>query len=150
MTDLFQSRANEELANMNDRDVHCQVCSLQDHATPISLLAVLVVLHLQSVCLLLASSIALLKDELINIPARHIDNTFKQHKSLFESYVILEEQLRTYNHTARSFAKPPRPRKRRGIELVLIERGSRLPKELRAAKKKVENEAGEEPTCTSV
>ncbi|KAJ4380569.1 hypothetical protein N0V86_003928 [Didymella sp. IMI 355093] len=86
-------------------------------------------------------AVALLKDEFLNIPARHIDNTFRQHKTLFKSYIILEGQLRTYQRTAHTFTKPPRPRNKRGIELVLIKQGSRLPKELRAAKRKIENEA---------
>ncbi|KAF3032894.1 hypothetical protein E8E11_003174 [Didymella keratinophila] len=94
--------------------------------------------HTAGVLSYATDAIALLKDEFLNIPARHIDNTFRQHKTLFRSYLVLEEQLRTYNQTTRTFAKPPRPRNKRGIEFVLIEQGSRLPKELRAAKKKIE------------
>ncbi|KAF1923925.1 uncharacterized protein M421DRAFT_301329 [Didymella exigua CBS 183.55] len=86
-------------------------------------------------------AIALLKDEFLNVPARHIENTLRQHKVLFKSYIALEEQLRTYQRITHAFVKPPRPRNKRGIELVLIEQGSRLPKELHAAKKRIEHEA---------
>ncbi|KAH6614968.1 hypothetical protein C7974DRAFT_319627 [Boeremia exigua] len=83
----------------------------------------------------------LLKDEFLNVPARHIENTFKQKKTLFKSYIVLEDQVRKYQQTTRTFIKSPRPRNKRGIELLLIESGSRLPKELRAAKEKTEHEA---------
>jgi TRIAD3 protein (E3 ubiquitin-protein ligase RNF216) len=86
----------------------------------------------------------LLKDEFLNVPVRHITNILRQHKTLFKAYITLEQQVRNYKHITRAFVKPARPRNKRGIELVLIERGSQLPKELRAAKKKIENEAG---TC---
>lgn len=88
-------------------------------------------------------SLELLKDEFLNIPTRHISNTLKQQKTLFKAFLILEEQVRSYHRLTRVSAKAPRPRNKRGTELILIERGSRLPKELRAAKKKREDEAGE-------
>ncbi|XPS98048.1 RBR-type E3 ubiquitin transferase [Ascochyta lentis] len=87
-----------------------------------------------------ADAVELLKDEFLSVPVRHITNTFKQSKTLFKAYTILEGQVRNYQQVARAFVKPPRPRNKRGTELVLIERGSRLPKELRAAKRKIEKE----------
>ena len=90
----------------------------------------------------LACRLDLLKDEFRNVPVGHITNVFKDQKTLFRTYIVLERQVRSYNHIARAYAKPAKPRNKRGIELVLIERGSQLPKELRAAKKKIENEAG--------
>ncbi|XPS75155.1 RBR-type E3 ubiquitin transferase [Ascochyta lentis] len=87
-----------------------------------------------------ADAVELLKDEFLSVPVRHITNTFKQSKTLFKAYTILEGQVRNYQQVARAFVKPPRPRNKRGTELVLIERGNRLPKELRAAKRKIEKE----------
>lgn len=84
----------------------------------------------------------LLKDEFLNVPARHITNVLKQHKTLFKAYLVLEGQVRNYQRITAAFARPPRPRNKRGTELILIERGSQLPKELRAAKKKLENQEG--------
>ncbi|KAJ4986687.1 ring finger domain-containing protein [Stagonosporopsis vannaccii] len=92
-----------------------------------------------------ADAIELLKDEFLHIPVRHITHTFKTHKTLFRTYIVLEEQLRNYRQVSRTFNKTPRPRTKRGVELLLIEVGNRLPKELRAAKKKVESEAGKYP-----
>ena len=84
----------------------------------------------------------LLKDEFLSVPVRHITNVLKQHKTLFKAYGILEEHLRNYEGIATPFSKIAKSRTKRGIELILIERGSQLPKELHAAKKKSETQAG--------
>ncbi|KAJ8118241.1 hypothetical protein OPT61_g745 [Boeremia exigua] len=86
-------------------------------------------------------AIDLLLDEFPDVPGRHIINTFRQHKTLFKTYIVLEGQLRRYQHVARTFAKPARPRKKRGTALLLIESESQLPKELHAAKKRVDKDA---------
>lgn len=90
----------------------------------------------------LACRLDLLKDEFRNVPVRHIKSVFKDQKTIFKTYIVLERQIRNYNHVARAYAKPAKPRNKHGIELVLIERGNQLPKELSAAKKKIGNEAG--------
>lgn len=90
------------------------------------------------------SSADLLKDEFPRIPEKHIISTLRQQKTLFKTYILLEKQLRNYRSFSR-FVKTPRPRNKRGVELVMIERGSQLPKELRAAKQKVEQEGGKYP-----
>lgn len=90
----------------------------------------------------LARSLNLLKDEFRSVPVKHITNVFKDQKTLFKTYIVLERQIRGYNHIVQAYAKPAKPRNKHGVELVLIERGSQLPKELRAAKKKIEKEAG--------
>lgn len=50
--------------------------------------------------------------------------------------------MRDYGRVARSYTKISKSRNKRGVEAQLIARGSQLPKELDAAKKKVESEAG--------
>jgi TRIAD3 protein (E3 ubiquitin-protein ligase RNF216) len=83
----------------------------------------------------------LLKDEFPRVPVRHITNTLEQHRTLFKAYIVLEEQVRNYNLVAnRGFSTNAKARIHRGIELILIERGSQLPKELEAAKKKIESD----------
>jgi TRIAD3 protein (E3 ubiquitin-protein ligase RNF216) len=65
----------------------------------------------------------------------------KQHTTLYKSYLVLEEQVRNYGRIANNrFSKIGKARITRGAELILIERGSQVPKELHAAKKKVESE----------
>jgi TRIAD3 protein (E3 ubiquitin-protein ligase RNF216) len=83
-----------------------------------------------------------LKDEFLSIPAKHISDTLKRSKTLFKAYIELEQQLRNYHPSTRIFFKTPRPRNKRGVELALMKRESKLPKELCAAKKKVEKDAG--------
>lgn len=85
----------------------------------------------------------LLKDEFLTIPIRHLTNTLKKEKTLFRSFGALEDQLRTYRQVATPFAKISRARVKRGTELILIERGSQIPKELHAAKKRKEITEGE-------
>ncbi|KAF3000114.1 hypothetical protein E8E13_004000 [Curvularia kusanoi] len=82
----------------------------------------------------------LLKDEFPRIPEKHIVSTLRQQKTLFKAYILLERQLRNYQSFSQ-FVKTPRSRNNRGVELVMIQRGSQLPKELRAAKQIVEQEA---------
>lgn len=76
----------------------------------------------------------------MNVPVRHLEAVLGQHKTIFKSYLIIENQLRSYPSLA-PFTKINRPRVRRGTESLLIERGSRIPKELHAAKAKCEKEA---------
>lgn len=64
----------------------------------------------------------------------------KAQKTLFKAYILLEEQVRNHGRIARHFKNLGKSRTKRGSETILIERGSQLPKELQAAKKKVEGE----------
>lgn len=64
----------------------------------------------------------------------------KEQKTLFKAYVILEEQVRLHSRIASQFSKTGKARVQRGIEMLLIEQGSQIPKELDAAKKKVAGE----------
>jgi TRIAD3 protein (E3 ubiquitin-protein ligase RNF216) len=84
----------------------------------------------------------LLKDEYPNVPVRYITNVLKEHKTLFKAYTIIEEQVRNYGKiSTTSFSKIGKARIKKGVELILIERGSQVPKELHAAKKKIERES---------
>jgi len=76
------------------------------------------------------------------MPVRHIENTFDEHKTLFKTYGILENQLREYNKISSPFSRLNRTRNKRGIEWTLIAAGNPLPKELKAAKKRSDMEAG--------
>lgn len=84
--------------------------------------------------------VALLRDEFVNVPVRHIEAVIREHKTFFKSYIVIESQLRNYPNLA-PFTKINRPRITRATELVLVQKGSRLPKELHAAKAKCEEEA---------
>ncbi|KAJ4301860.1 hypothetical protein N0V90_003956 [Kalmusia sp. IMI 367209] len=85
-------------------------------------------------------AIALLKDEFVDVPVRHIEAVLREHNTFFKSYIIIESQLRNYTNLT-PFKKVIRPRIKRGIELGLVQIGSRIPKELHAAKAKCEEEA---------
>ncbi|EDU40328.1 ubiquitin conjugating enzyme 7 interacting protein 1 [Pyrenophora tritici-repentis Pt-1C-BFP] len=82
----------------------------------------------------------LLKDEFLFVPVRHLTNILGEQKTLFKAYGVLEKQVRNYGRVANSFRKNGKSRNKRGVELELINQGSQLPKELHAAKKKVELE----------
>ncbi|KAH4039632.1 hypothetical protein HBI56_133970 [Parastagonospora nodorum] len=85
----------------------------------------------------------LLKDEFLSVPVRHVVNVVKEHKTLFKSYIVLEEQTRNYETISRNrFSRIGKARNKRGTENLLIEQGSQLPKELHAVKKKIEVEMG--------
>jgi TRIAD3 protein (E3 ubiquitin-protein ligase RNF216) len=87
------------------------------------------------------ASTELLKDEFLAVPVRHIANVLKEHKTLFRAYIVLDNQVQNYGRiTNKSFAKIGKARLNRGIELILIERGSQIPKELQAVKKKLERD----------
>jgi TRIAD3 protein (E3 ubiquitin-protein ligase RNF216) len=73
---------------------------------------------------------------------RHIKAVLRAHKTLYKAFGVLEEQVRNYGRITKTYSKIGNARNKRGIELQLIEQGSQLPKELHAAKKKVEKEAG--------
>lgn len=73
---------------------------------------------------------------------RHITTVLKQQKTLYKAYGVIEQQVRNYGQIARTYSKINKSRIKRGIELQLIEQGSQIPKELHAAKKKSEAEAG--------
>lgn len=83
----------------------------------------------------------LLKDEFLSVPVRHITTVLREQKTLFKSYGVLEEQTARHQQISTPFSKIGRSRNKRGTELILIEQGSQLPKELRAAKRKQEVEA---------
>ncbi|CAE7011220.1 hypothetical protein PTNB73_00642 [Pyrenophora teres f. teres] len=82
----------------------------------------------------------LLKDEFPFVPVRHLTNVLADQKTLFKAYGVLEKQVRNYGRVANSFRRNGKSRNKRGVELELIDQGSQLPKELHAAKKKVELE----------
>ncbi|KAI8936332.1 hypothetical protein NX059_006747 [Plenodomus lindquistii] len=87
-------------------------------------------------------ALELLRDEFLSVPIRHLTNTLKKEKTLFKAFGVLEEQLQTYRQVATPFNKIGTPRNKRGAELILIERGSQIPKELHAAKRRKEIIAG--------
>ena len=76
------------------------------------------------------------------MPVRHLENVLREHKTLFKAYGIVEEQLRNYRSVANTFTKIRKARPKRGTLFVMVERGGSLAKELRAAKKKSENDDG--------
>ncbi|CAN9222394.1 unnamed protein product [Alternaria alternata] len=84
----------------------------------------------------------LLKDEFLTVPVRHITRVLKEEKTLYKAYCVLEQQVRDYAHVAKTFSLINKSRNKRGVQLQLIEQGSQIPKELHAAKKKREVEAG--------
>ena len=88
-------------------------------------------------------SVELLKDEFPNVPVRHITIVLQEKKTLYKAYGVIEKQVRDYGLIAGPFSKTTKTRNKRGTEFMLIEKGSQLPKELHAAKKKIEFEAGE-------
>lgn len=100
-----------------------------------------------SVTLTIVYSTELLKDEFPSVPVKYITSIVQQQKTIYKAYGVLEKQVRDYGLIAPSFHKIVKSRSKRGIELQLIAKGSQLPKELHAAKKKVEIEAGEY-SCT--
>lgn len=75
------------------------------------------------------------------MPVRHIKILLKEHKTLYKAFEVLNEQVRNYGRVAGTYSRIGNSRNKRGIELQLIEQGSQIPKELHAAKKKVEKEA---------
>lgn len=85
--------------------------------------------------------IELLKDEFVCVPVRHIHVVVKQQRTFFKAYGILEQQLREYHPKQGPFKKVHNARANRNIEASLIQRGSQVPKELQAAKKKSEEAA---------
>jgi TRIAD3 protein (E3 ubiquitin-protein ligase RNF216) len=58
--------------------------------------------------------------------------------------------VRDYGQVAKTFSRINKSRNKRGIQLQLIEQGSQIPKELHAAKKKSEAEAGKWPLVMSI
>jgi TRIAD3 protein (E3 ubiquitin-protein ligase RNF216) len=76
------------------------------------------------------------------VPVRHITSTLKQQNTLYKAYGVIETQIANYERITKTYTRISKPRIKRGIELQLIEQGSQLPKELHAAKKKSEVEAG--------
>ena len=93
--------------------------------------------------LTLYSRLELLKDVFLDVPVRHIETVLAKHKTLFQAYGIIAEQLSNYQVArGRAFDKIVKARRHRGIEAALIGRGSAIPKELHAAKKKCERESG--------
>ncbi|EMD61715.1 hypothetical protein COCSADRAFT_39416 [Bipolaris sorokiniana ND90Pr] len=86
-------------------------------------------------------AVELLKDEFPNVPVRHITIVLQEKKTLYKAYGVIEKQVRDYGLIAGPFSKTTKTRNKRGTEFMLIEKGSQLPKELHAAKKKIEFEA---------
>ena len=82
----------------------------------------------------------LLKDEFLDIPARHIENTLRDKNSLFDTFIALENQLRSYSRTSSPFTKITKPRLKRGFEDILADNMTCA--ELQAAKRKSQHEAG--------
>jgi TRIAD3 protein (E3 ubiquitin-protein ligase RNF216) len=71
---------------------------------------------------------------------RHIERVIKEQKTFYKAYGIIEEELRHYSRNT-PFTKVVKARPKRGAEDILIGRGSQIPKELQAAKKKCEQAA---------
>jgi TRIAD3 protein (E3 ubiquitin-protein ligase RNF216) len=84
-----------------------------------------------------------LKDVFLDVPVKHLAKVLLEYQTLFKAYGIIDKQLRDYR-TIRgaTFSKIGKARTSRGTEVALIGRGSALPKELHAAKKKSERESG--------
>lgn len=82
-------------------------------------------------------SLSLLKDEFVQVPARHIERVLKEQKTFYKAYCDIWEALNNKSGP-RGFTKINRPRLRRDVEPVLAEQGSQVPKELQAAKRKCE------------
>lgn len=80
----------------------------------------------------------LLKDEFVHVPVRHINLVIKEQRTFYKAYRVIEEQLRDYSPHNGPFRKVHTARPKRGVEASLIRRGSQIPKELQAAKKKSE------------
>jgi TRIAD3 protein (E3 ubiquitin-protein ligase RNF216) len=69
---------------------------------------------------------------------RHIERIVDEKKTLFDAYIVIKNQLRTYNTIRTAFSKVGRPRTKKGYEDILAASGNDMPKELRAAQKKLE------------
>ncbi|KAF2869837.1 hypothetical protein BDV95DRAFT_88909 [Massariosphaeria phaeospora] len=87
------------------------------------------------------ASLNLLKDQFQDLPMRHFQATLEKEKTLYKAYLVIEEQHRNYNRIAAPFSKLQKRRNATRYEDILIQAGSKLPKELRAAKQKIEKEA---------
>ncbi|KAF2856359.1 hypothetical protein T440DRAFT_384760 [Plenodomus tracheiphilus IPT5] len=83
-------------------------------------------------------ALELLKDEFLSVPKRHLIRTLKKERTLFKAFGVLDEQWRTRKQIATPFSRISKARAKHGAELILIERGSQVPKELHAAKKRKE------------
>ncbi|KAF1951495.1 hypothetical protein CC80DRAFT_424773 [Byssothecium circinans] len=84
-------------------------------------------------------ALELLKDEFLSVPVRHLENVLEDNKTFFKSYGVLSKQLRTYQNIApnpQGFTKIRTPRQKRYMINTLIDRGSQIPKELEAARKR--------------
>ncbi|OAG12700.1 uncharacterized protein CC84DRAFT_1171377 [Paraphaeosphaeria sporulosa] len=83
-------------------------------------------------------------NEFVYVPVRHINLVIKQQKTLYKAYGVIDQQLREYDQYDRNkepFRKVHSARTKRNIEASLIQRGSQVPKELQAAKKKSDEAA---------
>lgn len=105
---------------------------------------IMVCLHFVLFSDIFACRTALLNDEFPTVPRRHIDNMLKAHKTLYKTYCVIEKQVRRYQKTSTPFSHIEKARINRGAELILIERGSQLPKELQSAKRNCEAELGKQ------
>jgi TRIAD3 protein (E3 ubiquitin-protein ligase RNF216) len=85
-----------------------------------------------------------LKDNFLDVKVRYIEDILQEQKTLFKAFGIVDKQLydnhRAGNDTT-SF-KIRTARVERNVEAALIARGSKIPKELHAAKKKRDKDSG--------
>ncbi|KAF2120898.1 hypothetical protein BDV96DRAFT_484706 [Lophiotrema nucula] len=79
-------------------------------------------------------ALELLKDEFLQVPVRHIENTLNDEKSLFKSFVKIESQLQLYNNISMTFSRIANPRKRRHHERTLTPATHLMLRELAAAR----------------
>ncbi|KAG9186473.1 E3 ubiquitin-protein ligase RNF216 [Alternaria panax] len=70
----------------------------------------------------------LLKDEFLTVPVRHITRVLKEEKTLYKAYGVIERQVRDYTHVAKTFSLINKSRNKRGIQLQLIEQGTKRQK----------------------
>ncbi|KAF2638077.1 hypothetical protein P280DRAFT_529774 [Massarina eburnea CBS 473.64] len=88
-------------------------------------------------------ALALLKDEFLPVPVRHIEQVLLEHNTFFKAYGVLGEQLRTYQNIAHPFTKNRTLRTKQKAETMLIGCGSTIPKELAAVRRSEEKKADE-------
>jgi TRIAD3 protein (E3 ubiquitin-protein ligase RNF216) len=91
--------------------------------------------------------VALLQNEFLEIPVKHITKVLKQQTTLFKAYRVLEVQARSYQQGVSPFVNIKKPRSKRDIKLILPELRSNMVKELHAAKNKSEIEASKFNMC---
>ncbi|KAH7114341.1 hypothetical protein B0J11DRAFT_511076 [Dendryphion nanum] len=86
------------------------------------------------------NALNLLKDEFLDLPVRHIENTLNQKGSLYDTHVMLKTQIQDYDRISSSFRKIARARNTRGTERLLTTVRHPIISELKAARKIAERD----------